>query len=88
MMKSLYTIVLLLSTITFAHAGDTAEAKLSPYYKTALIYVPVGSEITEIIPTRDSSWIHGIYIKFDFEGSCYLAYAAERRFALTRVGCG
>jgi len=89
MMKSLYTIILLLSTIGFAHAGDTAEAKLSPFYNRALVYVPVGSEITEIIPARDkSSWIDGFYIKFDFEGTCYLAFASQRSYSLTMIGCG
>lgn len=90
MKYTLYTILLLLSTINIVSAADTPEAMASPYYDKALIHVPQGADITEIIPTRATYKWDGtqtFYIKFDFDGRCYLGYVAVR-YALTAIPCG
>ena len=89
MKNTLYTILLLLSTINIASAADTPEAMASAHYERALLHVPQGANIRKIILTRTTlSWgTQPVYIKFDFEGQCYLAYVAYERFALTAIPC-
>jgi hypothetical protein len=90
MMKSLYTIILLLSTMGIAHAADEPGVMKSPYYKDALMYVPEGGEITQIVPVRSDKMHQPIYyIHFDYQGSCYIATAGLwPRMSLTTVPCG
>lgn len=87
---ALWIAVLLATHDVIAHAEDTSEAMASPYYDQALLYVPLGADITEIIPTRATLTraTQIIYIKFDFKEQCYLGYVVNNNFELTVIPCG
>ena len=89
-----YTLLVILCvaallSISSVRAADEPEAMASPYYESALMYVPEGGEITQIVPVRSDKMHYPIYyIHFDYQGGCYIATGGNRRMSLTTVPCG
>lgn len=78
-------VITLLVTVSKAYANDYHQATQSRHYNKAILYIPKGARVLEIIETRLRQ---AFYVRYVFRHSCYMAYVGHKKFALTYEPCG
>lgn len=84
-MKKVLWFILVTTSILMA---SCAEHKSLTELELAEFWVPEGATVLAVYNTKRFYSEHSTkYVKFKFEGKCYLTFDGSRRAALTTINC-